>query len=485
MPRASSTTLCVPDVAHGTDALITESISGHTLLLNTINGGNLAFRSNHKVFLGDWLQFLVSQDQYHKKWPSSGNTRAWAGAIRVCAYMFTYFPQLTKFLSQKALIVDLASRTNKNVESEVEHHRGAALLAKNFTDHTQLLQFQIFIALRMTDCQMEHLLLFQLRRKPSVHRIWSFYAKQRELYMVPSVKGMRDDDKKFAEYLNQFDPLLLEFYKRMDDSDKTAAKKGMFDSIKAARLQLLKNWGDVSLVISDNDLCLQFVKLGDCWKEAQHSYFLLAAYLDPRQAKVFGVCLSKSVLNVGMIWARVDVPALYIDLKDYYASLQTAVLPSADNFDLQLFWNNARNGDFMYGIRIGAELQKLGPRVINKVSGAADVERGQSTMGLVSTKINTRMSDDTVLSRTMIRSGSTKRAELSNRRSAKKLVRFRTVRFALGRAATGIEFVRGLVVTARQKKQIAKFRESFANYAKDKVEGKDVPKRRRRAPKKN
>jgi len=110
--------LFLPDVCHGADGLLSALATPFELVNEVVLGLKRIFRSNYGYANAEWETFQVEQEHYPLKIPSAGNTRAWAGVLKVVHFALRRFEDLTSFFEKKDLISQLKSRMDDKVLEE-------------------------------------------------------------------------------------------------------------------------------------------------------------------------------------------------------------------------------------------------------------------------------------------------------------------------------------------------------------------------------
>lgn len=462
MGKMAPHTLFLPDVCHGADGLINALLSGFPLLQQVVQDLKRTFRSNYTGVANAWELFQLERDLYPLKMPSPGNTRAWAGPLKILHFVLQRFEALCDFFKEVSIVDQLSASLEGKALGEIEHLEGAQRIQRTFASESQRILFETLTFERLAEKMQLQILRGESRVAPSMHTVFRFYKEMRDQFLPWNEAKLNRTGGEFEKLLQGLDPLLLQMYKSLE-SGKNEAKRSIFTGVLNVKTLLVKNWGDVELKSDGTKIDLVFHSVGDCWKEPAMCFYLLAAYMDPVQAKEFGMPLSESVVRRGMPWKLpndLSVHQLGKELADYVDQAKQALLPN--NLDLVEMWKGFDAGANMYNMSPQELLVHVGKRIVEKPSGAAQVERAVSVVTEVLSKKRLRMADATVAQTAFIRSSSKVREHVALKREAKKRKRKELLRFELHLNSHG-KVVPNVAsqVTQRQRKKLEVLRQAL------------------------
>ena len=436
---AAPNTLFLPDVCHGADGLLSALAGPFSLINEVVYGLKRTFRSNYGFANAEWEDFQLAQGLYPRKVPSAGNTRAWAGTLKVVHFALQRFDALVTFFEKKDVINQLSSRMDSKVLEEREHLDGAKKLARILTEDADTVFFLMVCFAQFSQVFHHQILLGQSRVQPSMHKVHTFYSSVRSCFAKWTEQQLNNTKGKFEELLESLDPLLLPSYKALPSASKPSSKRQVFEGVLAVKALLFKNWGNIEVIKADkaqeqNELCLKVRQVGDCWTQEAHAFYLIAAFADPHQARSFGMPPSLSVVEQGICWKLphgCTNEQLYNQLSDYVHHIDKALLPDSGTIDLVSMWRDLAAGSDKFSLHVGDLLAHTMLRIITKPSGAAQVERAVSVVTDVLSKKRLSMANQTLSQAAFLRAQSTRRKVLAVKREVKTRKRKELIRFKL------------------------------------------------------
>lgn len=433
-------TLFFADRCHGFDGLLEKLVEGFSVLERCLSYLAKAFRRTRTLFLRRFENYQITNGNGVSAYPSPTITRAWAKYFRVLEWFYTEFDVLVEFMTTTQ-ILDEMKRANDDEESLTAQGQ----LAKLLHEESELLKFDVFACLKLSQPIVIALMEHQSRSIVTVHKTWIVYQQLRQCYVDISGEKLDRDKTVFSNFLGDIDVNFPLMYDSLPGGTKSAFKKELIAAHTSVRELVLKNWGNV-FVKGDNGGSweLYFKKVGDCYNEQTLGFFAIAAMLDPKQALAMGGVPSLKQLNVSVPWILEEgrtLQELATDFSRYYSSVQQVLTEEPEkHVSVSGLWTSATAGA-KTPFHIGMVLARFGRRALPMPGGSSDVERENSTINAVVSKGRTKLSNERAAQLSFIRSTNQKRKVANSQRHDKKVDKRARLKYRLVRHADSQEFV--------------------------------------------
>jgi hypothetical protein len=389
------------DPCHRLDGVLDAMLASSVPMQAIISCLNNIFKSTNRSFKGEFSSYLDEQGLVLLKYPSPGETRAWTGQYRVLEWLYMYYDHLARFILQR--FPHMKDPSTKMIE-----------LKEFFQNDAQCNDFKIVLVwfLQYTADLVTPIVSLQSRTIASVHTVFP------TLIGLLSFMNYSNAELKervfFREQVLMDDELLLTAYNNA--RDKSWVKDGIVNAIGHGRIQLIKNWGDVEKVITQDSWVLKFDDEGDSIFPDQVAFYAIAAALDPSNRTV-QVPPERDFFLKTIKWniSGDEKDAILDQLRVF---VKDGSVVANDATDIRLFWSSlGQSQRSKYG-----KLSRFAKRVLDTPGGSAEVERAVSIYNRVVTWDRSRLSDARVRDLVMIyANGNSKRQEKNDKRARKNL----------------------------------------------------------------